>query len=53
MDNNNSDRTRLDELLRKYRNGEISEKELTEEQIVSLGHLYDKKIREQMKRSYQ
>ena len=47
MDNNNSDRTRLDELLRKYRNGEISEKELTEEQIVSLGHLYDKKIREQ------
>lgn len=39
MSENNPDQTRLDELFRKYRNGEISEKELTEEQIVSLGHL--------------
>lgn len=38
--------TRLLELQRKYRRGEIAESDLTDEQIEALGNLYDKQIAE-------
>lgn len=47
MGTNYSDKTQLEELFNKYRNVEISEEDLTEEQIASLRQLYDKRIREQ------
>lgn len=40
------DETRLLKLQRQYRQGEISEEDLTEEQIISLCELYDKQIAE-------
>ena len=46
MDDKKYDQTQMDELFSKYRNGEISESELTEEEVVSLARLYDKQIRE-------
>lgn len=47
MDVKDSEKAYLEELFKKYRAGEISEDELTEEQIVSLGSFYDKMISEQ------
>lgn len=46
MDSNNLESMQLDELLQKFRNGDITEADLTEEQVISLGQLYDKQIRE-------
>lgn len=41
-----SEETKLLKLQKQYRTGEIKEEELTEEQIYSLGALYDKQIAE-------
>ena len=41
-----NEETKLLKLQKQYRTGEIKEEELTEEQIYSLGALYDKQIAE-------
>lgn len=46
MDSNNLENMQLDELLQKFRNGDITEADLAEEQVISLRQLYDKQIRE-------
>ena len=42
----NTENSQIDQLFLKYENGEISEDELTDEQIFLLEQMYDKKIRE-------
>ena len=42
--NNENEETKLLKLQKQYRNGEVKEEELTEEQINSLTALYDKQI---------
>lgn len=47
MCDENINNSNIDELFQKYRKGEIVEEELSEDQIILLGQLYDKKIREE------